>query len=87
MQIQERPAQYKGPNLDSTGVRLYPRFLGKGTYALMASRLPRDNSGVIIGWRGALVIDSCMNGAAHPRPRQGTYRQAHSLFGEHQLPR
>jgi hypothetical protein len=37
MEIQERPAHYKGPN---TGVKLYPRFLGRGIYALMASRMP-----------------------------------------------
>lgn len=29
----------------------------------MANRIPRDNSGVVIGSRGALVIDSGMNGA------------------------
>ena len=62
MEIQERPAHYKGPNLDPTGVKLYPRFLGHGVYALMASRMPRDNSGVVIGSRGALVIDSGING-------------------------
>lgn len=63
MEIQERPAHYEGPNLDPTGVKLYPRLLGKGTYALMASRIPRDNSGVIIGSGGVLVIDSVINAA------------------------
>jgi cyclase len=62
MEIQERPAHYRGPNLDPTGVKLYPRFLGRGAYALMANRMPRDNIGMIIGARGALVIDSGMNG-------------------------
>jgi cyclase len=61
MEIQERPAHYKGPNLDPSGVKLYPRFLGPGVYALMASRMPRDNSGVVIGSRGALVIDAGIN--------------------------
>jgi len=77
MEIQERPARYEGPNLDPTGVKLYPRFLGKGTYALIASRIPRDNSGVIIGSNGPLVVDSGMNGvmARHiSRARPATYR-------------
>lgn len=63
MEIQERPAHYRGPNLDPTGVKLFPRFLGRGVYALMAGRVPRDNSGVLIGSRGALVIDSGINGS------------------------
>jgi hypothetical protein len=62
MEIQERPAHYEGPNLDPTGVKLHPRFLGRGVYALLASRTPRDNSGVVIGSRGALVIDAGING-------------------------
>jgi cyclase len=64
MEITERPAHYAGPNLDPTGVRLNRRFLARGVYALMASRVPRDNSGVVIGSRGALVIDAGINGAA-----------------------
>lgn len=61
MEIQERPAHYEGPNLDPTGVKLYSRFVSRGVYALMASRMPRDNSGVVIGSRGALVIDAGIN--------------------------
>jgi cyclase len=63
MEIQERPAHYHGPNLDPTGVRLVPRFLGTGVYALISSKIPRDNSGVIAGSRESLVIDSGINGA------------------------
>jgi len=63
VEIQGRPAHYSGPNLDPHDVRLSPRFLGRGVYALMASKVPRDNSGVVIGSRGALVIDAGMNGA------------------------
>jgi cyclase len=63
MEIQERPAHYRGPNLDPSGVRLLPHYLGRGVYALMASRMPRDNSGVVVGSRGALVIDAGINGA------------------------
>jgi hypothetical protein len=61
-EIQERLAHYEGPNRDPTGVKLYPRFLGRGAYALMASRMPRDDSGVVFGSRGALVIDAGING-------------------------
>jgi len=43
--IPERPAHDEGPNLDPTGVKLYPRFLGRGVYALMASRDGKANSG------------------------------------------
>lgn len=63
MEIQERPAHYRGPNLDPADIKLFPRFLGRGVYALMASKIPRDNSGVVIGSRGALVIDSGINGS------------------------
>jgi cyclase len=63
MEIQERPAHYRGPNLDPTAVKLLPRFLGRGVYALMANKMPRDNSGVVIGSRGALVIDAGINGS------------------------
>jgi cyclase len=62
MEIQERPANYKGPNLDPLGVSLHPHRLAKGVYALMADRIPRDNSGVIVGSEGALVVDSGING-------------------------
>ena len=61
MEIQQRPAHYQGPNLDPAGVRLVPRFLGRAVYALLASKMPRDNSGVVVGSRGALVIDAGIN--------------------------
>lgn len=63
MEIQERPANYLGPNLDPTGVKLFPRLLGKGAYALVANRMPRNNSGVVIGSKGALAVDAGINGA------------------------
>jgi cyclase len=63
MEIQERPSHCRGPNLDPKGVRLFPRRLAKNVYALMANRIPRDNSGVVVGSEGALVIDAGMNGA------------------------
>jgi cyclase len=63
MEIQQRPAHYQGPNLDPAGVKLFPRLLDRGVYALLANKAPRDNSGVIIGSRGSLVIDAGINGA------------------------
>jgi len=44
-------------------VRLRPRRLAEGVYALMAFPPPRDNSGVVIGEHGALVIDAGINPA------------------------
>jgi len=44
-------------------VKLLPRSLGPGVYALLASKIPRDNGGIVIGSRGALVIDAGINGA------------------------
>jgi cyclase len=63
MEFMERPPGYRGPNLDPTGVRLRPRRLAEGVYALMAFPPPRDNSGVVIGEHGALVIDAGINPA------------------------
>jgi cyclase len=42
---------------------LEPRELAPGVYALMADKLPRDNNGVIVGDRCALVVDAGINGA------------------------
>ena len=63
MEFMERPPGYRGPNLDPSGVRLRPKRLAQGVYALMATQPPRDNSGVIIGERGALVVDAGINTA------------------------
>ena len=63
MEFMERPPGYRGPNLDPTGVRLRPRRLAEGVYALMAFPPPRDNSGVVIGEHGALVTDAGINPA------------------------
>ncbi len=62
MEIFERPAHYVGPNLDPSRIRFYPRSFAKGIYALMASPMPRDNSGLIVGDRSALIIDAGING-------------------------
>jgi cyclase len=63
MEFMERPPGYRGPNLEPSGVRLRPKRLAQGVYALMATQPPRDNSGVIIGERGALVVDAGINTA------------------------
>jgi len=36
MEFLERPPRYRDPNLDPTGVRLRPKRLAEGVYALMA---------------------------------------------------
>ena len=61
-ELKERPAGYEGPNLDPEGLVLQPHELGHGVYALMANIPPKDNNGVIIGSRAALVIDAGING-------------------------
>jgi cyclase len=60
-EIEERPEDYVGPNLDPANLELIPKQLGTGVYALLASEIPKDNGGVIFGDRAALVIDAGMN--------------------------
>ena len=62
-ELKERPGGYQGPNLDPEGLVLHPHELGQGVYALMANIPPKDNNGVIIGTKAALVIDAGINGA------------------------
>jgi cyclase len=64
MEIFERPTHYFGPNLDPTNVSFRPRAFAAGVYALIASPMPRDNSGLIVGENAALVIDAGVNGAS-----------------------
>jgi cyclase len=61
-EIAERPRDYLGPNLNPQGLVLKPHQLGEGVYALMANIPPKDNNGVIIGEKCALVIDAGING-------------------------
>ncbi|MBO0795229.1 MAG: hypothetical protein J2P36_30400, partial [Ktedonobacteraceae bacterium] len=56
-ELAERPRDYLGPNLNPNGLVLTPHRLGEGVYALMANIAPKDNNGVIIGEKYALVID------------------------------
>jgi cyclase len=62
-ELTERPPDYLGPNLNPSGLVLTPHQLGEGIYALMANIPPKDNNGVIIGEKCALVIDAGINGA------------------------
>jgi cyclase len=61
-ELAERPQDYLGPNLNPRGLVLTPHQLGDGVYALMANIPPKDNNGVIIGEKYALVIDAGING-------------------------
>lgn len=57
-EITERPADFIAPNLSPVGLKLDPRPLGEGVYALMANEAPKDNNGLIVGKNAALIIDA-----------------------------
>jgi cyclase len=57
-EIAERPDGYAGPNLSPSGLKLMPRRVADGVYALMANIPPKDNNGVIVGTRAMLVVDA-----------------------------
>ncbi|MGD2128853.1 MAG: MBL fold metallo-hydrolase [Lysobacterales bacterium] len=57
-----RPKGYIGPNLNPEGLTLRSEKLGNGVYALLASEMPKDNNGVVVGEKAALVIDAGING-------------------------
>lgn len=61
-EIAERPTGYAGPNLSPIGLELIPNRLAEGAYALMANIPPKDNNGLIVGERAALVIDAGITG-------------------------
>ncbi|WP_198961176.1 MBL fold metallo-hydrolase [Pseudonocardia sp. MH-G8] len=54
----ERPHPFVAPDLSPGGLRLRPESLGHNVYALMANQPPKDNNGVVIGSRAALVVDA-----------------------------
>jgi cyclase len=62
-EIEERPAGYLGPDLNPEGLVLEPRELAPGVYALLANQVPKDNNGLIVGQRAALVVDAGINAA------------------------
>jgi cyclase len=57
-ELAERPEGYQGPNLSPRGLRLAPTQLATGTYALVANIPPKDNNGLVVGERAALVVDA-----------------------------
>lgn len=57
-EISERQPGFLAPNLSPIGLELIPTELAKGVYGLMANRLPKDNNGLIIGAKAALVVDA-----------------------------
>ncbi|MQA84325.1 MAG: MBL fold metallo-hydrolase [Streptosporangiales bacterium] len=57
-EMSERPPGYIAPNLSPLGLELHPHQLDEGVYALMANEVPKDNNGLVVGDRAALVIDS-----------------------------
>ncbi|TQM04254.1 MBL fold metallo-hydrolase [Pseudonocardia kunmingensis] len=54
----ERPPGFVAPNLSPLGLRLLPHELARGVWALMADQPPKDNNGLIVGERAALVVDA-----------------------------
>ncbi len=57
-ELSERPPGYIAPNLSPIGLELRPQQLGDGVYALMANVVPKDNNGLVVGDKAALVFDS-----------------------------
>ena len=57
-EMSERQAGFMAPNLSPVSLRLIPRELATGVFALMANQLPKDNNGLIVGEKAALVVDS-----------------------------
>jgi glyoxylase-like metal-dependent hydrolase (beta-lactamase superfamily II) len=56
--MSERQEDFVPPNLSPNGLELHPHELADGVYALLANRIPKDNNGLIVGDRAAMVIDS-----------------------------
>ncbi len=89
-EIAERPDDYAGPNLSPTGLVLPPRALGEGVHALMANLPPKDNNGLIVGNRAALVVDAGITpdvSAQIIRLSDELARRPTAVPGEHHLPR
>ncbi|MEW2354283.1 MBL fold metallo-hydrolase [Spirillospora sp. NPDC029432] len=57
-EMSDRPPGFIAPNLSPQGLRLEPRELAGGVYALMANQVPKDNNGLIVGRDAALVVDA-----------------------------
>ncbi|BDY26671.1 hypothetical protein hbim_00586 [Mycolicibacterium mageritense] len=57
-EMAERQEGFFAPNLSPKGLVLEPCELADGVYGLMANKLPKDNNGLVVGEKAALVIDS-----------------------------
>lgn len=57
-EMSERQDDFVPPNLSPRGLKLNPRPLADGVYALMAKKVPKDNNGLIVGDKAALVVDA-----------------------------
>lgn len=57
-EILERPPGFVAPKLSPVGLTLKPHELADGVFALMADELPKDNNGLIVGDKAALVVDA-----------------------------
>lgn len=57
-EMAERPPGFLAPNLSPVDLKLNPVELTDGVYALMADRPPKDNNGLVVGTRAALVVDA-----------------------------
>jgi glyoxylase-like metal-dependent hydrolase (beta-lactamase superfamily II) len=57
----EPPPEFIPPPLHPAGTRLETRRLAEGVYALVSNQNGVDNSGFVVGERGALVVDAHIN--------------------------
>lgn len=69
-EIVERPPGFVAPDLSPSGLVLQPEELADGVFALMANRPPKDNNGLIVGDRCALVVDSGITPAVAAQIKQ-----------------
>jgi cyclase len=57
-ELGERPPGFVAPDLSPQGLELQPKQLADGLYALMANTPPKDNNGIVVGDKVALVVDA-----------------------------
>src|SRR5690349_12700173 len=74
MEMLERPNGYIGPNLNPEGLTYRARAFAPGVYALLASPMPCDNSGLIVGSDAALLIDAGINAETAQKLQQWAAR-------------
>src|SRR5437879_12359752 len=59
----QAPPGFIPPPLNPSGARLETKELAPGVYGLLSSKPPVDNSGLVVGEHGVLVIDAHIDGA------------------------